>query len=131
MLIRMKKAQSTAEYAILFGVIIGAAIAMQAYVKKSINARMKDSSDALTSISGNIVGGLEGVSGGDLKTTWQYTPYYLKSGSKVTTNKELSEDKVAPGGEAFSKYEKEYDVETREITLSEEDVQEEVNRANE
>jgi len=34
MLIKLKQAQSTAEYAILISVIVGAALAMQVYIKK-------------------------------------------------------------------------------------------------
>ncbi len=39
------KAQSTAEYAILIGVVIGVLIVMQTYVKRGIQGRFKDSTD--------------------------------------------------------------------------------------
>jgi len=39
------KAQSTAEYAILIGLIIAAAVGMQTYVKRGIQGRIKDTSD--------------------------------------------------------------------------------------
>ena len=48
MLIKLKKAQSTAEYAILISVIVGAALAMQVYIKRSLQAKMHDAGVALT-----------------------------------------------------------------------------------
>ena len=41
----IKKAQNTAEYAILFALIVAAVIGMQTYVKRGIQARVADSSD--------------------------------------------------------------------------------------
>jgi hypothetical protein len=46
MVARLKKAQTTAEYAILIGLVIGAVLAMQTYVRRGINARIKDVVDA-------------------------------------------------------------------------------------
>lgn len=40
--LRGKKAQSTAEYAILIGLVVAAVIAMQTYVKRGFQGRMKD-----------------------------------------------------------------------------------------
>ena len=40
MLIKLRKAQSTAEYAILFAVVIAAAMGVQSYVKKALQARI-------------------------------------------------------------------------------------------
>lgn len=41
MLIKMRKAQSTLEYALLIGVVVGALLAMQTYLKRSIQGRMQ------------------------------------------------------------------------------------------
>ena len=71
MLIKLKKAQSTAEYAILISVIVGAALAMQVYIKRSLQAKMHDAGVALTEVSADITG--DGVILGTLK---QYEPYY-------------------------------------------------------
>jgi len=73
MLIKLKKSQSTAEYAILISVIVGAALAMQVYIKRSLQAKMHDSGIALTEVSGDITG--DGVI---LGTTKQYEPYYAE-----------------------------------------------------
>lgn len=40
-----RKGQNTAEYAILIALVIAVAIAMQTYVKRGIQGRVKDSSD--------------------------------------------------------------------------------------
>jgi Flp pilus assembly pilin Flp len=42
---RRRNGQSTAEYAILIGLIVAAAIAVQIYVKRGVQARFKDASD--------------------------------------------------------------------------------------
>lgn len=73
MLIKMKEAQSTAEYAILISVIVGAALAMQVYIKRSLQAKMHDAGVALTDVSADITG--DGVILGTLK---QYEPYYAE-----------------------------------------------------
>jgi len=110
-LIKMRKAQSTAEYAILFGVIIAAVVGMQTYVKRSLSAKMKDTSDALTSVTGDVSG-----EGNNLKTTWQYEPYYSSSFSKVQTTKDISERKVMTGGNATTSSENEYTAHSADYT---------------
>ena len=110
MLIKLRKSQSTAEYAILFGLIIAAALAMQTYIKRSLNAKMKDAGDALTSVSGDITG--DGIK---LGTTKQYEPYYSNTYSKVTTSIDSLEKKVEQG-EAITTKEREYEAESTDIT---------------
>jgi hypothetical protein len=70
-LVKFRKAQSTAEYAILFSLVVGAALAMQVYIKRSIQAKMHDAGVALTTVTGDLTG--DGVVIG---TTMQYEPYY-------------------------------------------------------
>jgi hypothetical protein len=53
-----KMAQSTAEFAIVISIVIGAIVAMQIYVKRALQARVRDASDGLGS--------------------GQYEPYYLQ-----------------------------------------------------
>lgn len=45
MLIKLKKAQSTLEYAALFAVVIGAIIAGQVYFKRGVQGKLKSSAD--------------------------------------------------------------------------------------
>lgn len=84
MLRLMRKGQSTAEYAIVIGLVIAAAVAMQIYVKRSLQAKVKDAvdyNDPAASI---------------LKTT-QYEPYY--AGSAMTSTRAATDtENTALGG---------------------------------
>jgi len=81
MLIKLlgKRAQTTAEYAILFGLVVGALLAMQLYIRRGIQARIKDVVDHKG--SGGVVGNSELIF-----STGQYEPYYLASGASTTQN---------------------------------------------
>jgi hypothetical protein len=51
-LLRNKKAQSTAEYAILIGLVVTAVLGIQLYMRRGLNAQMKDAGDdVVTKIS--------------------------------------------------------------------------------
>jgi hypothetical protein len=80
----MRKGQSTAEYAIVIGLVIAAAVAMQIYVKRSLQAKVKDAVDyndpAATMLS-----------------TSQYEPYYLSS-DMTNTRKESTTAATTTGG---------------------------------
>lgn len=79
-----KRAQSTAEYAILFGLVVAVAIGMQTYVKRSLQGGIKFAVDK--------------VQKGDTGTG-QYEPYYLESSydTAVGTSKD-TEDTSLGGG---------------------------------
>lgn len=94
-LLRNKRAQNTAEYAILIALAVGVAIAMQTYLKRGMQGGIK------------FVVDKAGKQGG----TGQYEPYYLESsygreaaaykdtekteaGGKVTRSYGAGEDKV-------------------------------------
>lgn len=47
MLIKIRKAQSTAEYAILFSLVVAAAVGVQSYVRRALQARVFDATDYL------------------------------------------------------------------------------------
>lgn len=66
-LIRNKKAQQTAEYALLISLVVAAVIAMQTYAQRTIQARIRDASGYLTTQTSA------------LGKTNQYEPYYLDS----------------------------------------------------
>ena len=70
-LIRNKKAQQTAEYALLIALVVAAVIAMQTYAQRAIQARIKGASDYLASETSQ------------LGRTNQYEPYYLTSQYEV------------------------------------------------
>ena len=110
MLIKLKKSQSTAEYAILISVIVGAALAMQVYIKRSLQAKMHDAGIALTDVSADITG--DGVVLGTMK---QYEPYYAEqrlSNADRDTNLESSAT-TADGGVLSRTSEQDIDVTSR------------------
>lgn len=90
-LFRNQKAQSTAEYAIVIGLVVAAAIAMQIYIKRGIQAKIKDGTDLLTSINGTI----ENFT---LASTEQYEPYYMGSDFDVSRNATTAEATFRGGG---------------------------------
>ena len=45
MLIKARKAQSTLEYALIISVVVGALLAMQVYVKRGVQGRLKSATD--------------------------------------------------------------------------------------
>lgn len=83
---RKKRGQSTAEYAILIGVVIAAIVAMQIYVKRGMQAKVKSVSDYFTNVTGDAAG--TGVS---LNTLSQYEPYYTSSEYAITQNRIATE----------------------------------------
>lgn len=66
-LIKNKKAQQTAEYALLISLVVAAVIAMQTYAQRTIQARIRDASQYLTAQTSA------------LGSTNQYEPYYQQT----------------------------------------------------
>jgi Flp pilus assembly pilin Flp len=64
---RNKKAQQTAEYALLISLVVAAVIAMQTYAQRTIQARIRDASGYLATETSALGG------------TNQYEPYYLET----------------------------------------------------
>ena len=73
-LIKNKKAQNTAEYAILISLVVAGIIAMQTYAQRALQARVRDAGQYLATESAA------------LGTTNQYEPYYLTTNYLVSTN---------------------------------------------
>ncbi len=72
--LRRKRGQNTAEYAVLIALVIGAAIAMQVYVKRALQAKTFDASSHLAAAGGLGAG------------TAQFEPQYLDSSFFVSRN---------------------------------------------
>jgi cell division protein FtsX len=73
-LIKNKKAQNTAEYAILISLVVAGIIAMQTYAQRALQARVRDASQHLATVTSNLGG------------TKQYEPYYLTTNYQVDRN---------------------------------------------
>jgi hypothetical protein len=84
----MRKAQSTAEYAIVIGLVIAAAVAMQVYVKRGLQGKMKDASDITMT---------DTTSGAVIGQTNQYEPYYMKTDMDATRSAS-EKSKTSTGG---------------------------------
>ena len=76
---RNRRGQSMAEYAIVLTVVIGAIVAMQLYVKRGLQAKVRDVTD-------DVGGGLTTT-----KHTSQYEPYYASSAMNTKQNQQGSE----------------------------------------
>ena len=74
---RNKKAQNTAEYAILISLVVAGIIAMQTYAQRALQARVRDAGQYLSDAGGTM-----------LDSTVQYEPYYLSTNYEVTRNEE-------------------------------------------
>ena len=85
MLRLMRKGQSTAEYAIVIGLVIAAVVAMQVYVKRSLQAKVKDAVDYNDPAA-------------TMLTTSQYEPYYSESSIDSTRAVVSKENTVVGGG---------------------------------
>jgi Flp pilus assembly pilin Flp len=89
---KKSKAQTTAEYAILLGLVIAAVVAMQVYVKRAIQGRVHRSVQwmANQAASANTTIGMS--------NTTQYEPYYLQSDFNVTRNQNAQQNLIVGGG---------------------------------
>ena len=84
-----RKGQNTAEYAILIAVVIGAIVAMQIYVKRGLQGKVKDVTD-------HVGDGLPADAAGN-KPLSQYDPYYNDSNYDVSQDQNVNE-KYLTGG---------------------------------
>lgn len=85
-ILRSKRAQTTAEYAILIGLVVAALVAMQIYVKRGLQGRMKGATDYLATQTT------------DIGATGQYEPYYLTSDFDTVRDTTESEATTTGGG---------------------------------
>jgi len=79
--LKNRKAQNTAEYALLIALVVAGVIAMQTYAQRALQARVHDASQYMettsaTDANGNQIG----------NNLTQYEPYYMQSNYDVSTN---------------------------------------------
>ena len=92
------RGQSTAEYAIVLGVVLAAMVAMQVYVKRGAQARVKVGVDQFTQAGTTALPWLTGAlptGANDVTlsaTHSQYEPYYAESNYHTVRNSETTED---------------------------------------
>jgi len=91
--LKNKKAQSTAEYVIVLGLIVAAVVAMQTYIKRGFQGRIKDAVDYVDNAGQTNVVSFSGN---------QYEPYYLSSNFDSTQNVDTRE--VLSTGGAVNRY---------------------------
>ena len=76
--LKNRKAQNTAEYALLIALVVAGVIAMQTYAQRALQARIRDAAQYMaTSDSNSEIG---------LGNSTQYEPYYMQSDYNVATN---------------------------------------------
>mgnify|MGYP001586768764 FL=1 len=77
--LRGKSGQSTAEYAVVLSLVVAAVIAMQVYVKRGMQGRLKSGTDTLNMPESEITLALDGTNSitANIASLRQYEPYYL------------------------------------------------------
>jgi len=86
--LKNKKAQSTAEYVVVLGLIVAAVVAMQTYIKRGFQSRIKDAVDYVDNAGQSNVVTFSGN---------QYEPYYLSSDFDSTRTASGTEDLLTAG----------------------------------
>jgi Flp pilus assembly pilin Flp len=85
--LKNRKAQNTAEYALLIALVVAGVIAMQTYAQRALQARVHDASNYMATQTST------------LGTNQQYEPYYQQSNYDVASNsvdnKRLGKDLIA------------------------------------
>jgi hypothetical protein len=86
-LLKNKKAQNTAEYALLIALVVAGVIAMQTYAQRALQARVRDAGQYLASGTSSI------------GRTNQYEPYYMRTDYTIdrSTNESVILDNVTSG----------------------------------
>ncbi len=82
---RGKRGQNLAEYAILIGLVVAAAIAMQTYVRRGLQARVKGAMDIFMNQSQNATGCIT-----------QFEPSYMDT-RFTTEQNETTQEAIEPG----------------------------------
>jgi len=89
--LKNRKAQNTAEYALLIALVVAGVIAMQTYAQRALQARVHDAAAFMANSGSNAESGLG--------NSTQYEPYYMQtnysSNSTSDSNKRLGQGLVA------------------------------------
>ncbi len=94
-----KRGQSTAEYAVLIALVIGAAIAMQTYVKRGLQGRTHGASNRyFNEVTANASSGWDQISNIPVTGSMQYEPGELESRSTQTVSEQTANTTIQTGG---------------------------------
>jgi hypothetical protein len=85
-----KKAQNTAEYAILIALVVGGVVAMQTYAQRTMQGRIRDANKTF----------VESTS--DIGNTMQYEPYYQNTVADVDKSSTLTDTSSAQARNAVT-----------------------------
>lgn len=91
-----KKAQTTAEYAVLIALVVGAVVAMQVYVRRGLQGRIRDVVDDID--LGGQLAGMAGTNVGTIFAGDQYEPYYMESAANTQQSANETESLAIGGG---------------------------------
>lgn len=80
-LLKNKKAQNTAEYALMIAMVVAAIVAITTYVQRTLQARVRDASQYL----------VKQTNFDSSSNSAQYEPYYLSSSYNVTRDEATTE----------------------------------------
>lgn len=83
--LRGKNGQTIGEFAILMGIIVAATIAMQVYIRRGVQARIKDTYDYVRQVNYTADSGGDQTFSGMFSTN-QYEPTFLESSLKTLQN---------------------------------------------
>ncbi len=92
-----KKGQNTAEYAILIALVIAAAVGMQTYVKRGVQARMRDETKSFTSALSSS-GDWANITNATATMSSQYEPDKLSKQSTQQIIADTENSTMIPGG---------------------------------
>ncbi len=85
-----KRAQNTAEYAILIAIVVGGVVAMQTYAQRTMQGRIRDANVLFRDSTGNI------------GNTLQYEPYYSKTSAETEKSQTVEETGRSQGKDVLS-----------------------------
>lgn len=102
MRILLKRAQSLSEYALVLSLVFAALVAIQLYVRRGVQARLKDATDTPMSLAQQA--------NPDKKLFFQYEPYYSEYETEVGLLK--TDKKSRSEGE----FRKDFDIDSRVTT---------------
>lgn len=95
MLMKLRKAQTTAEYAILIGLVVGAVVAMQVYVKRGLQGRIREATDFVENSTEADVPTFTGT---------QYEPYYLTATTDQSQTSSGTENLLVDGATSSTSF---------------------------